>query len=123
MTFQESPELEVKFSGHLPILWKRKVKNFIKSDPQQAFVVFFENFKEGRDTNKMKYGLEQLLPKSLQLILSSLEKLNPEEIVKLLELMSAPSFLTHISSLKREKQEIILTQIYNNWTNLNQELT
>lgn len=121
MTFQESPELEMKFSGHVPLIWKRKVRNFIKSDPQQALVVFFENFKQRRDPNKMKYGLEQLLPGSLHLILSSFEELSQEEIAVFLELIAAPSFLSHISNLNKEKQETILIHIYDNWTNLNQE--
>ncbi len=122
MTSQGSTDFDMKLSGHVPILWKRKVRNLIKKDPQRALLGFFENFKQGKDIKKMKYGLEQLLPESLNLILSSFEELNPEEIASLFDLISTPNFISHISSLSQEKQEMILNQIYHNWkTDLKRE--
>lgn len=122
MTSPERTDLDKELSGRMPILWKRKVRNFIKKDRQHALVVFFENFKQGKDTSKMKYGLEQLLPASLNFILSSFEEFNREETSTFLELISSPEFLTYIFDLDREKQEVILFQIYNNWdSDLNQD--
>ncbi|MHA2243828.1 MAG: hypothetical protein ACXADY_02575 [Candidatus Hodarchaeales archaeon] len=122
MTSQERTDLDMKLPGRMPILWKRKVRNFIKKDRQHALMAFFENFKLGKDTSKMKYGLEQLLPASLTFILSSFKEFNREETSSFLELISSPEFLTYISDLDREKQEVILFQIYNNWNyDLNQD--
>ncbi|MFX0124450.1 MAG: hypothetical protein ACFFAE_12480 [Candidatus Hodarchaeota archaeon] len=122
MTSHGSSDFDMRFSGHVPILWKRKVRNFIKKDRQQALEVFLEYFKQGKDPNQVKYGLEQLLPDSLNLILSSIEESSPEEKTSLFDLISSPEFLTHLSALNQEKQELIINQIYHNWnTDLNQE--
>ncbi len=122
MTYQGSAELSKKWIDNLPILWKRKVKNFIKKDRQHALDLFFRNYREKKDLNRMRYGLEQLLPSSLQLILSSFEDFNSEEVVVFFELMATPEFLTQIFNLDRENQEFILTQIVRNWNSgLNQE--
>ncbi|UCG90169.1 MAG: hypothetical protein JSU57_00140 [Candidatus Heimdallarchaeota archaeon] len=122
MTSQGNTDLDMKISGHVPILWKRKVRNLIKKDPQRALVGFFESFKQGKDIKKMSYGLKQLLPQSLHFILSSFEEINQEETLSFFELIATPEFLHQISSLNQEKQELILNQIYNNWdSNLNQK--
>lgn len=119
----QGTDFDLKLSGHMPILWKRKIRNFIKKYPQNAFEVFFENYKRQKDTNKMKYGLEQLLPTSLNDISTSFANLNRSETLIFLELLSTSKFLTHISSLDREKQESILNHIINNWdSDFNQEL-
>ncbi|MFX1282954.1 MAG: RING finger protein [Promethearchaeota archaeon] len=122
MKSQGNTDFDMKLSGHVPLLWKRKVRNLIKKDPQRALVGFFENFKQGNDIKKMSYGLEQLLPQSLQLILSSFEKLDQEETYAFFELISTPEFLQHLSSLNQDEQVLILNQIYTNWnSDLNQE--
>ncbi|UCG01819.1 MAG: E3 ubiquitin protein ligase [Candidatus Heimdallarchaeota archaeon] len=115
MTSHGSSDFDIKFSGHVPILWKRKVRNFIKKDRQQALEIFLENYKEEKDPKQMQYGLEQLLPESLDSVLSSFKELTKEETVTIFNLLSSPEFLTHISSLNQEKQELILNQIYKNW--------
>ncbi len=122
MTSHGSSDFDIKLSGHVPILWKRKVRSFIKKDREQALEVFLENFKQGKDPKQMKYGLEQLLPGSLHSILSSFEELSSEETADLFDLISTSDFLSHISSLNQEKQEIIINQIFNNWeTDLKRE--
>ena len=115
MTSNGGSDFEIKFAGHIPMLWKRKVRNFIKQDRQHALEIFLNNFKQGKDVKQMHYGLAQLLPDSLHSILSCFEGSTQEEIVTLFELLSTPEFLTHFSSLNQEKQESILNQIYQNW--------
>ncbi|MFX1516598.1 MAG: hypothetical protein ACFFC6_09835, partial [Promethearchaeota archaeon] len=115
MTSNGSSDFDIKFAGHVPILWKRKVRNFIKQDRQHALEIFLTNFKQGKDPKQMHYGLVQLLPDSLHSTLSSFEESTQEEIVILFDLLSTPEFLSHFSSLNQEKQEYILNQIYHNW--------
>ncbi len=122
MTYQGSAELSKKWFDHLPIFWKRKVRNFIKKDRQHALNLFFRNYRKKKDLDRMRYGLEQLLPSSLQLILSSFEEFNSEEIMSFFELMATPAFLTQIFNLDRKNQEFLLTQINRNWNSeLNQD--
>ena len=122
MSYQGSAELSKKWFDHLPILWKRKVRNFIKKDRQHALNLFFNNYRQKNDLNRMQYGLEQLLPSSLQLILSSFEEFDSEEVAVFFELMASPAFLTQIFNLDRENQKFILTQVCKNWnSDLNQE--
>ena len=116
MTYKGSTESDIKWSGHLSILWKRKVKNFIKKDREKALEVFFDNFKQGKDLKQMAYGLIELLPTSLYLILSSFKEFSKEETSIFFELISTPEFLTYISNLDQEKQELILIHIHNNWS-------
>ncbi|MFX1505982.1 MAG: RING finger protein [Promethearchaeota archaeon] len=123
MTSHGSSDFDMKLSGHVPILWKRKVRNFIKKDRQQALEIFLGNFMLGKDPKQMQYGLEQLLPDSLHRILSSVEESTQEVKVSLFYLLSSPPFLSHISTLNQEKQEILLNQIHNIWdTGLERDL-
>ena len=97
---------------HVPILWKRKVKSFIKSNPQNALTYFFENFKEKNDPKRMKYGLELLLPESFNYIVKSFKNLEARESTGFLELMASESFLSNVMGLDKESQKLILDQIY-----------
>ncbi|MFX0013163.1 MAG: RING finger protein [Promethearchaeota archaeon] len=115
MSFQENPELDLKLTSHVPILWKRKIRNFIKDDHQHALEFFFRSFKQGKNTTKMKYGLEQSLPESLYFILSSFEELDNEEASLFFDLIATNKFIAYFPSLERKKQELILDQIYNHW--------
>ena len=123
MTSHGSSDFDMKLSGHVSILWKRKVRNFIKKDRQQALEIFLGNFLLGKDPKQMQYGLEQLLPDSLHRILSSFEASTQEIKVSLFYLLSSPLFISHISSLNQEKQEILLNQIHDIWnTDLERDL-
>ncbi|MHA2224091.1 MAG: RING finger protein [Candidatus Hodarchaeales archaeon] len=115
MTSQHNDELNKKWADRIPFLWKRKVKNYIKKDSQNALEVFFQNFSIKKDSEQMKYGLTLLLPLSLEYIISSLNDLSPLETVTFLELLATPKFLDVIRTINSEKQQPILTHIYENW--------
>ncbi|MFX0087292.1 MAG: hypothetical protein ACFFAU_16700 [Candidatus Hodarchaeota archaeon] len=112
MTFGGNPQLEKKWTNNLPIIWKRNIKSLIKSDRQKALKVFFENFKIEKESKHMKYGLELLLPDSLNLIANSFKDLKIEETTNFLELIASDSFTPYIIGLNKESQEAILNQIY-----------
>jgi hypothetical protein len=72
-------DLQKKWLNRVPLIWKRKINNIIKKDHHNALEIFFENFKQGKDQKQMKYGLEQLLPESLYLILNSFDGFSQKE--------------------------------------------
>ncbi|MHA1966554.1 MAG: hypothetical protein ACW964_02005 [Candidatus Hodarchaeales archaeon] len=99
---------------HVPILWKRKVKSLIKSNPQNALELFFEGYKKNKDPKRMKYGLELLLPESFKYIVNSFKNLEARESSGFLELMTSESFLSNVNGLDKESQELVLDQIVQN---------
>ncbi|MFX0150788.1 MAG: hypothetical protein ACFFAJ_08420, partial [Candidatus Hodarchaeota archaeon] len=117
-------DLQKKWLDRVPLIWKRKINSFIKNDHQYALETFFENFKQGKNQKQMKYGLEQLLPESLYLILSSFDKFTQKEIAVFIDLLATPEFLNQISTLDSGNQELILLSIYGNWNSelLNKKL-
>ncbi|MHA2304709.1 MAG: hypothetical protein ACXACU_04890 [Candidatus Hodarchaeales archaeon] len=96
---------------HVPILWKRKVKSLIKSNPQNALELFFEGYKKNKDPKRMKYGLKLLLPESFKYIVNSFKNLEARESSGFLELMTSESFLSNVNGLDKESQELVLDQI------------
>ncbi len=112
MTFGGNPQLDKKWTSNLPIIWKRNIKSLVKSDRQKALKLFFENYKIGKESKRMKYGLELLLPESLNLIANSFKDLKIEETTSFLELIASDSFIPYIIGLNKESQEAILNQIY-----------
>ncbi|MFX0186085.1 MAG: hypothetical protein ACFE95_23625, partial [Candidatus Hodarchaeota archaeon] len=126
MTSQGSSDsdLQKKWLDRVPLIWKRKINSFIKNDHQYALETFFENFKQGKHQKQMKYGLEQLLPESLYLILSSFETFKQKEMAAFIDLLATPEFLNQIFILDSGNQEIILMSIYDHWNSelLNKKL-
>ena len=114
MTFGGNGQTDKKWTNHVPILWKRKVKSLIKSNRQNALTYFFENLKEDIDPKRMKYGLELLLPTSFNYIVKSLKKLEARESFNFLELLTTESFLSNIDNLEKKYQKNLLDQIYQN---------
>ncbi len=109
-----SSELKKK-RYRIPILWKRKVNALIKEDPQTAIRTFFENYKLGKDQNKMRYGLVVLIPESLIYIVESFDNLSPEELTVFVDLLASPDFENALESLENDHQKGILAQIQNKW--------
>ncbi|MFX0183589.1 MAG: RING finger protein [Candidatus Hodarchaeota archaeon] len=117
--------LQKKWLDRVPLIWKRKVNNIIKKDQHNALEIFFDSFRQGKDQKQMKYGLEQLLPESIYLILNSFEGFSQKEAADFLDLLASPEFLNEIPTLDIKNQELILSQIYENWNSglLNKEST
>ena len=121
-TAMEKSDYEKISFGRVPFIWKKKINNLVKSNPDKAITIFFKNFQENNEPNQMIYGFEQLLPHSLVYILTHLEDLNPDRFIALLDLFTDSVFFDSLLSLETAKQKLFLNKIVQNWESSNKIL-
>ncbi|NHJ01178.1 MAG: hypothetical protein EAX86_03505 [Candidatus Heimdallarchaeota archaeon] len=111
MNSQGNLGLDISWKDHLPLLWKRKVRTFIKENPEYALHYFYNEYLKGERYKWNKFGLIQLLPSSFDLITNSIPLCSRENVSLIFELLSTPEFLIFIKKAKIESQHAILNLI------------
>ncbi|MHA2094505.1 MAG: hypothetical protein ACW98F_07750, partial [Candidatus Hodarchaeales archaeon] len=111
----EKTDYEKISFGRIPFVWKKKINNLVKNNPDKAITTFFNNFRENNKPKQMVYGFEQLLPHSLVYIVNHLDELIPERFIQLLGIFRNSIFQDSILSLELPEQTLLLDYIVQNW--------
>ncbi len=114
-TAMQKTDYEKVSFGRVPFVWKKKISNLAKEDPEQAIKVFFSNFQMNNEPKQMIYGFEQTLPQSMVYILNHLEELNSERFEYLISMFNDSNFLDSLLSVGKTEQTKFLDRMVQNW--------